>query len=112
MSNSAVEITLQGRTYSIACPQGQETALKAVANKLEKQLASLRARTNSLSREELAIMAALNIGYELFEEQKKNQDYIRQMDERITLLQSTLENALVERSRGSADKQHQTPESD
>lgn len=100
MSNSAVDITLQGRTYSIACPSGQEAALKAVAAKLEKQLASLRARTNSLSREELVIMAALNIGYELFEEQKKNQDYIRQMDERITLLQSTLENALVARSQG------------
>ncbi len=106
MSNSAIDITLQGRTYSIACPAGQEAALKAVATKLEKQLASLRSRTNSLSREELAIMAALNIGYELFEEQKKNQDYIRQMDERIGLLQSTLENALVERSRG--DKSTET----
>lgn len=103
MSNSAVEITLQGRTYSIACPAGQEVALKAVANKLEKQLGSLRARTNSLSREELVIMAALNIGYELFEEQQKNQDYIRQMDERISLLQSTLENALVERVQGKTE---------
>lgn len=98
MSNSAIDITLLGRTYSIACPVGQENALRAVAQKVEQQLTSLKARTNSLSREEIAIMAALNIGYELFEEQQKNQDYMKQMNERIGLLQSTLEHALVERS--------------
>ena len=69
-----------------------------MAEKLEKQLISLKSRTNNLSREEISIMAALNIGYELLEEQQKNQDYNRQMDEKIGLLQSTLENALVERS--------------
>ncbi|MGL4475399.1 MAG: cell division protein ZapA [Shewanella sp.] len=99
MSNRAVEITLLGRTYSIACPVGQEAALKQVAVKIEQQLTAMRARTNSLSREDIAIMAALNIGYELYEEKMKNQDYIKQMDTRIGLLQSTLENALVERSQ-------------
>ena len=96
MSSSAVDITLLGRTYSIACPEGRESALKSVANKLEKQLTTVNARANHLSREEIAIMAALNIGYELLEEQIKNQDYMKQMDERIGLLQSTLENALVD----------------
>ncbi|MCE9685508.1 cell division protein ZapA [Shewanella sp. AS16] len=98
MSNSAVDITLLGRTYSIACPKGQENALRVVAQGVEQQLSSVKAKTNSLSREEIAIMAALNIGYELYEEKQKNQQYMRQMDERIGLLQSTLEHALVERS--------------
>jgi cell division protein ZapA len=98
MSNSAIDISLLGRTYSIACPPGKETALRAVAKMLEQQLNSLKARTHSLSREEIAIMAALNIGHELYEEQQKNKDYMRQMDQRISLLQSTLEHALVERS--------------
>ncbi|GIU05238.1 MULTISPECIES: cell division protein ZapA [unclassified Shewanella] len=98
MSSKAIEITLMGRTYSIACPEGRETALRHVANNLEKQLTSLKARTNNISREEIAIMAALNTGYELLEEQQKNQDYIKQMDNKIGLLQSTLEDALVERA--------------
>ncbi|GGI71979.1 cell division protein ZapA [Shewanella gelidii] len=98
MGNSAIEITLMGRTYSIACPAGRETALRAVAKKLEDQLTGLKAKTNNLSREEIAIMAALNIGYELIEEQAKNQQYAKQVDERIHLLQSTIEHALVERS--------------
>ncbi len=98
MSSKAIEITLMGRTYSIACPQGQEGALRHVAHNLEKQLTSLKARTNNISREEIAIMAALNTGYELLEEQQKNQDYIKQMDNKIGLLQSTLEDALVERA--------------
>lgn len=98
MSSHAIEISLLGRTYSIACPPGQEKALQHVAEKLERQLSSLKTRTNNLSREEIAIMAALNTGYELLEEQQKNQDYNKQMDEKIGLLQATLENALVERS--------------
>lgn len=106
MSSRAVDITLLGRTYSIACPTGQEDALRLVADKLEKQLNAVKARTNNLSREEIAIMSALNIGYELFEEQTKNQDYMKQMDERIGLLQSTLENALVEQ----VSKRKNTPE--
>ncbi|QFU24187.1 cell division protein ZapA [Shewanella eurypsychrophilus] len=98
MTSHAIEISLLGRTYSIACPPGQEKALQHVAEKLEQQLSSLKTRTNNLSREEIAIMAALNTGYELLEEQQKNQDYNKQMDEKIGLLQATLENALVERS--------------
>ena len=101
MSSKAIEITLMGRTYSIACPDGQEAALRHVAHNLEKQLMSLKARTNNISREEIAIMAALNTGYELLEEQQKNQDYNKQMDEKIGLLQSTLEDALVERATKS-----------
>ncbi len=96
MSSHAIEISLLGRTYSIACPQGQEKALQHVAQKLEIQLNSLKTRTNNLSREEIAIMAALNTGYELLEEQQKNQAYNKQMDEKIGLLQATLENALIE----------------
>ncbi|MDD8059090.1 MULTISPECIES: cell division protein ZapA [Shewanella] len=99
MSNSAVEITLLGRTYSIACPKGREDALRTVAREVENQLTTLKSRTNNLSREELAIMAALNIGNELFEEKQKNKQYMAQMDERISLLQATLETSLVERSR-------------
>ncbi|BAJ03507.1 cell division protein ZapA [Shewanella violacea] len=98
MSSHAIDISLLGRTYSINCPKGQERALQHVAQKLEVQLNSLKTRTHNLSREEVAIMAALNTGYELLEEQQKNQDYNKQMDEKIGLLQSTIENALVERS--------------
>ncbi|MGL4937543.1 cell division protein ZapA, partial [Shewanella sp.] len=78
MSNSAVEITLLGRTYSIACPKGQEDALRTVALGVEQQLSALKTRTNSLSREEIAIMAALNIGHELFQEKQKNKHYMQQ----------------------------------
>ena len=98
MSNKAIDISLLGRTYSIACPPEQEIALRAIAEKLETQLVELKNRSSSLSREEIVIMAALNIGHELYTEQQKNKEYLSQMDERILLLQSTLENALVERS--------------
>ncbi|WP_417762744.1 cell division protein ZapA [Shewanella sp.] len=98
MSTNAVDITLMGRSYSIACPAGQEKALKLVAHNIEQQLTQLKSRTNSLSREDLLVMAALNIGHELLSEKTKNQEYMEQMDDRIRVLQSTLEQALVERS--------------
>lgn len=98
MSSSAIEISLFGRTYSIACPTGQEAALRAVAKKLEQQLESLRQRRPNLTREEIAIMAALNIGNELYQEQQQNHNYRNEMDHRIRLLQTTLEDALVKQS--------------
>ncbi len=99
MSSSAIDIILLGRTYSVACPAGQEAALRSVAHKLEQQLVSLKNRASHLSREDLVMMAALNIGHELSEEKQKNQEYMQQVDQRIRLMQRTLEQALVERSR-------------
>ncbi len=98
MSNSAVEITLLGRTYSIACPPGQEETLRVVAQGVEQQLSTMKNRASSLTREEVAMMAALNIGHELYQEKMKNKQYMKQMEERIRVLKSTLDNALVERS--------------
>ncbi|RLV58868.1 cell division protein ZapA [Parashewanella curva] len=99
MSNKAVNIMLLGRTYSISCPAQQEVILVDIAARLEKQLEKLNDKSPNFSREEIVIMAALNLGHELYTEQQKNKEYQLEMSKRISLLQNTLEKALLEKAK-------------
>ncbi|GLP95518.1 cell division protein ZapA [Paraferrimonas sedimenticola] len=85
-----------GRVFSVSCPDGEEEALQAVARDLDDKMRAIRARTHCQNREELAVMAALQLGYDLSKEKNRNQNAQQAFEERILLLQRTLEEALVE----------------
>jgi cell division protein ZapA len=60
----ALDIKLQGRTYSVACsPEEREALLEAVAF-LDAKMDELARKTKS-SGERLAVMTALNLAHEL-----------------------------------------------
>ncbi|MGL5032164.1 MAG: cell division protein ZapA [Aeromonas sp.] len=99
MSTEAVEIVILGRPYKIACPLGQQDALRQAAEQLTDKLTDLRQRTKVSSNEQLAIMAALNFCHEFCLEKEKNQQYSETMDRRIKMLQRTIEAALVEQGQ-------------
>jgi cell division protein ZapA len=97
MSQSAVEINILGKTYKMACPKGQEVALQDAAEILNDKIDDLKLRTKIAKSEQLAVMAALNFCHELKLEQAKNNAYADSMAQRIQMLQSTIENALIEK---------------
>lgn len=97
MSQSAVEVNILGKSYKMACPVGQESALTGAADLLNEKLNEMKSRTKITKSEQLAVMAALNFCHELKLEQAKNQEYTDTMDQRIKMLQSTIENALIEK---------------
>lgn len=104
MSQSAVEINILGKCYKMACPQGQEDALLGAAEILNEKIADLKQRTKIAKSEQLAVMAALNFCHELKLEQAKNNEYADTMAQRIQMLQSTIENALIEKGINTSDK--------
>ena len=95
--SKAVDILLLGKSYRVACPQGQEPALLQAAQELSDRFEQARQKTN-VSNEHLAMMVALNLTYELLAEQSKNKEYTESMDQRIKSLQETIEHALLENS--------------
>lgn len=95
----AVEITILGRVYKISCQLGQGQALRQAADELNQTLADMRQRSRASSNEQLAIMAALNFCHELALEKNKNRQYSETMDQRIKMLQTTIEEALLEQGR-------------
>ncbi|WP_026958815.1 MULTISPECIES: cell division protein ZapA [Aliagarivorans] len=96
----AVDISLLGKSYKIACPEGEEAKLRAAAEEFGERVASLKQNTKIANLEHLAIMAGLNLAYDLRDEQDKNQHYANNMNKRIKDLQVTIERVLMEQSQG------------
>ena len=66
MSNSnTVTVTILDKEYQVACPEEQEADLIASAKYLDKQMRSIRETGKVIGLERIAVMAALNISYEL-----------------------------------------------
>ena len=59
-----LDIKLQGRAYSVACPPEEREALQEAVTYLDAKMADLAKKTRSTG-ERLAVMAALNIAHEL-----------------------------------------------
>ena len=59
-----LDIKLQGRAYSVACPPEEREALLEAVAMLDGRMAELAKKTRS-SGERLAVMVALNLAHEL-----------------------------------------------
>lgn len=99
MSAQPVDIQIFGRTLRVNCPADQQQALNQAAAELERRLQELKARSKTVSSEQLIFIAALNICHELEQEKLKTRNYTDSMEQRIRLLQQTIEQALVDQSR-------------
>ncbi|MFT5578156.1 MAG: cell division protein ZapA [Paraglaciecola psychrophila] len=67
MSNDTVIVTLLDKEYQVACPEGQQAALRESANYLNQQMREIRASGKVIGLERIAVMAALNISNELLQ---------------------------------------------
>ncbi len=97
--SEAVEINIMGRVYKLSCQTGQGANLRAAAAELNETLGQMRQRSRTSNNEQLAVMAALNFCHELALEKNKNRQYSETMDQRIRMLQATIEDALKEQGR-------------
>lgn len=59
-----LDIKLQGRSYSVACPPEEQAALLEAVALLDGKLADVAKKTRSTG-ERLAVMVALNLAHEL-----------------------------------------------
>lgn len=99
MSAQPVDIQIFGCSLRVNCPPEQQDALNLAAEELNQRLQDLKVRTRVTNTEQLVFIAALNICYELAQEKSKTRDYAANMEERIRMLQQTIEQALLEQGR-------------
>lgn len=99
MSAQPVDIQIFGRSLRVNCPPEQQDALNQAAEELNQRLQDLKVRTRVTNTEQLVFIAALNICYELTQEKSKTRDYAANMEQRIKMLQQTIEQALLEQGR-------------
>jgi len=96
MSTTAVDIAILGRHFKVGSPSEEVDELHKTAAVLNTKLEEIQSKTNIKNLEHLAVMAALNFCHELRQERLKTTEYTNTVDDRIQLLQETIERALVD----------------
>ncbi|HEY2758626.1 MAG TPA: cell division protein ZapA [Pseudolabrys sp.] len=78
-----VSATISGRQFRLACEDGQEEHLQALAHDIDQRIIDLRAKFGEIGDTRLTVMAALMVADDLSEAERK----IRRLEEEIAGLQ-------------------------
>ena len=62
-----VEVTIMGHGYILGCPEGGETLLNQAVAGVDKEMSNIRDSGKVKARERIAVLAALNLAYQLAE---------------------------------------------
>ena len=65
MSKEGVKVRILDRTFTIACPPGEQASVEAAAEHLNDQLENMQAQSKVIGLEHTVVLAALNIANEL-----------------------------------------------
>ena len=68
-SISTVSIRILDKEYQVHCPPEQQEALLSAAHGLDLRMRDIRRSGNVIGLERIAVMAALNLSYELMQAQ-------------------------------------------
>jgi len=96
MTAKTMDIKLLERNYKVACPIGQESALQQAADALNERLEETKERTQLTNVEQKAVMTALNLCHEWIQDQNEQSAKTAKLEEKIQLLQATIEQAMSE----------------
>src|SRR5467141_2007860 len=78
-----VSVTINGRSFRMACEDGEEAHLLRLAEDLDQRIARLRTRFGEIGDTRLTVMAALTLADELAE----TKDKLQRLEPELTALQ-------------------------
>ena len=62
-----MEVTIMGQSYLLGCPEGGEAALTTAVAQVDREMSAIRDAGKVKARERIAVLAALNLAYQLAE---------------------------------------------
>jgi cell division protein ZapA len=62
-----MEVTIMGQSYLLGCPEGGEAALTKAVSQVDREMTAIRDSGRVKARERIAVLAALNLAYQLAE---------------------------------------------
>ena len=97
MSDGAktIEVTLLGRTYRVACNDGEREALMQAVAYLDGKMNEIRKAGKVMGAERIAVMAALNVAHELLSVKLGGGFDVGQAKRRISAIESKLDAAIA-----------------
>ncbi len=93
--NNTLDVTIMGRTYKVACSDGEREDLLSAVSLLDRKMNEIKAVGKVASAERIAVMAALNIANELLGSRGSASGIdLESYRRRISSMQATLDLAL------------------
>lgn len=89
-----ISVRIMDMEYRVACPPDEEQSLLAAAQHLNSTLQDIRETGKVMGTERIAVMAALNISYELLTAQRRLGELDRDTRERTRALLEQVEDVL------------------
>ena len=68
-----MEVTILGQSYLLACPEGGEALLQSAVRLVDDEMSAIRDAGKVRARERMAVLAALNLAYQLAERPQQRQ---------------------------------------
>ncbi len=94
-----LEVSILGRTYKVACEEGEREALMQAVAYLDGKMSEIRKAGKVAGTEKIAVMAALNIAHELLTTRVGGGFDIGQAKRRIASLEAKLDAALAQQEK-------------
>jgi len=63
-----VEVSILGQAYTLGCPEGGEDLLARAVAAVDREMTSIRDAGKVKARERIAVLAALNLAYQIAEQ--------------------------------------------
>ena len=94
-----VEVNLLGRTYRVACDDGEREALMQAVAYLDAKMNDIRKAGKVMGAERIAVMAALNVAHELLSVKLSGGFDLGAAKRRLTELESQLDAAIAKQEK-------------
>lgn len=95
----AIDITILGREYRVACSDDERESLLTAAAYLDRRMREIRDATKITGNEKIAVMAALNIAHELLSAKLPGGFDIGDFKRRMESMQATLDTAMAQQEK-------------
>ena len=93
-----MQISIMGREFRVACEPGEQQALLAAVDYLNRKMQDIKAQGKITGLERIAIMAALNISHEFMTTRVGNFD-VAEIRRRMINIEATLDQAFAEQEK-------------
>ncbi len=94
-SKEGVKLSILGREFFVSCSDDQRESLDRAANHLDEQMRQIRDSGKVMGMERCAIMAALNMSYELLDLRSDASD-VSERNERLRAISEKIDSVMAD----------------
>lgn len=98
-ATKSIEVTVLGRSYTVACSDGEREALMKAVEYLDSKMADIKKSGKVVGTERIAVTAALNLAHELLSMRLGEGFDVGEARRRIGDIEAKLEAALAKQEK-------------